>query len=724
MTLIIVSNRLPFSINHEGEIIQSSGGLVSAISGIKDDINKVWVGIAPDKVDEKKWKNLTIENKEKFIPVFTDNKLYKKYYNGISNDVIWPIFHYEASMNFKWENWTAYEKVNMMIAEKISSIVKSDDIIWIHDFHLFLVPKYLRRLNVKNRIGFFLHIPFPSSEFFKQIPARKEILEGVLESDLIGFHDYSYLKHFCSSVKSILDVKTDMLTMNYKGRTIHLGVFPVSIDTEKFIEASKSEDVAELFNQIQSTKNYKYLILGIDRLDYIKGLLIKMESFRYLLKNYPELVGNVSLLQITVPSREDVGKYSDLKRNLEKSISEINGEFSQPNYTPVQYIYSSIPFEKMIALYKAADILLVSSRRDGMNLVSFEYIASQDRENPGSLVLSEFTGAASILSEAIIINPWDTKGTADKIAQALKTDKEIKILKNMKMMTYLINYTASVWATDFINQLQASQVEKIDVNRKVLKLDESHLPMEFLMKQKIIIFIDYDGTLSPIVKIPEKALMPDSTKVLLEELVKDEKIEIVVVSGREHSFIERQLKDIDSIEIAAEHGAKFYSDKKWTNLINTQENKFIIAKTIMEDYAKRVPGSFIEEKEFSIVWHYRLSPEEFGEYQAHKMAEEIEIAMANLPVCVMVGKKIVEVKTIEADKGYFVNWYLKNKDISDDTFIIAIGDDTTDEDMFLSLKGKGLSIKVGLSDTEADYILKDQNEVYKFLSLINDYMKI
>jgi trehalose 6-phosphate synthase/phosphatase len=256
MTLIIVSNRLPFSLNKNGEIKQSSGGLVSAISGISDDIPKKWVGISPDKVTPRKWKKLELENKRIYKPVFIDPKLYKKYYNGISNDVLWPIFHYELSLNFDWENWEAYEKVNQLIAEKINEVSKPEDIIWIHDFHLFLVPQFLRKLGNKNKIGFFLHIPFPSSELFRQIPTRKEILQGVLESDLIGFHDYAYLKHFCNSVKAILGVSSNMLNMKYNNREVNLGVFPVSIDTKKFIEASESNEVKQIFEEIKATKNY------------------------------------------------------------------------------------------------------------------------------------------------------------------------------------------------------------------------------------------------------------------------------------------------------------------------------------------------------------------------------------------------------------------------------------------------------------------------------------
>lgn len=720
MTLIIVSNRLPFSVDQTGQIKQSSGGLVSAISGINQDITKKWVGIAPDKVTPKRWEKLEIENKKMYRPVFVDLKLYKKYYNGISNDVLWPIFHYELSMNFDWSDWEAYEKVNQLIAEKVNEVSEPDDIIWVHDFHLFLVPQFLRKSGNINKIGFFLHIPFPSSELFRQIPVRKEILEGVLESDLIGFHDYSYLKYFCSSAKILLGVTSDMLNIKYNNRNIELGVFPVSIDTEKFINASKSDEVKLIFDEIQSGKTYEHLILGVDRLDYIKGFLIKLEAFRKLLILYPEFVGKVSLLQIAVPSREDVPKYNELKRNIERLISEIKGEFSQPNYTPIQYIHSSVSFEKMVALYKASDILFVSSRRDGMNLVSFEYIASQSPENPGVVVLSEFTGAASVLSHAVLINPWDAKRTADKLANALKMPVEEKIQRNKPMLDYLKSYTASEWAGSFMEDL--SNPQYTDYSHRIIELNGNWLPMDFTMKEKLLLFIDYDGTLVPIEETPEKAVLTVDAINNISKLINNKNIEIVIVSGRDSDFLEKQFDAFNNLEIAAEHGAKFFDKnrKEWKNLVVTHnETWFPFAEKIMKDYSKRVPESFVEAKEFSVVWHYRLSPEEFSEYQAKKLKEELETGLVNLPLTIVLGTKVVEARAIQANKGYFVNWYLNKHDIQDNVLILAIGDDTTDEDMFFYIQNKGISVKVGLGNSIAKYILKSQSEVAKFLNLLS-----
>ncbi|MFN8673023.1 MAG: bifunctional alpha,alpha-trehalose-phosphate synthase (UDP-forming)/trehalose-phosphatase [Candidatus Sericytochromatia bacterium] len=719
MTLIIVSNRLPFSIDENGKIKQSSGGLVSAISGIKEDIQKKWVGIAPDKVSQKKWKKLDIDKKI-YKPVFLeDPKLYKKYYNGISNDVLWPIFHYELSLNFNWDNWEAYKKVNYLIAEKINEVAKENDLIWIHDFHLFLVPQYLRKLGCKNKIGFFLHIPFPSSELFRQIPARKEILEGVLESDLIGFHDYSYLKHFCNSARAILGLESNLTNIFYNNKNINLGVFPVSIDTNKFIEASESKEVNEILNEITKTKNYEYLILGIDRLDYIKGFLLKLQAFRELLKCYPELVGKVSLLQIAIPSREDVPKYNELKKNVERLISEINGEFSSPNYTPIQYIYSSISFNKMIALYKLSDILFISSRRDGMNLVSFEYIASKKEGKSGCVVLSEFTGAASILSNAILINPWDLKETANKLFYALNISNKDKKIRNQQMIDYLINYTSTEWALSFINELEKPAYSSF--YNKSIDLDLENLPLVFNKEKKKVLFIDYDGTLVPIENNPNKAILTSDKINLINKLTNNKNIEVVVISGRQGKFLENQFKDINNISLVAEHGAKFFDSnlKKWNSFqIINKEGWFNNSKKIMEDYSKRVPESFLELKEFSIAWHYRLSPKEFSEYQAKKLKEELEIGLANLPVNIILGNKVVEARANQANKGYFINWFLKNKTTLDNYTIIAIGDDTTDEDMFLAIKEKGISIKIGLNSSIAQYRIKDQANIDKFFNLL------
>lgn len=725
---ILVSNRLPFSQDPQtGELRESSGGLVGAITGIHSPREKIWVGTAPADTSEEDWRKISSKQFKKYIPVYVSKKSYDRYYNGFSNDVLWPLFHYESGyVNFQWEDWLAYKRVNEQIAEAVIEEARGKDQVWIHDFHLFLLPKLIKQKNPKIKVGFFLHIPFPSSEVFRQLPVRKEILEALLESDLIGFHDYSYLRHFCASLQLILGLDSSLLTVRYKGRTTHLGVFPVTIDTKKFQENSKKTEVKKRVKKLKKEMALDHLILGVDRLDYTKGIELKLLAFQMFLRKHPEYQQRVSLLQIAVPTRMEVPEYIRLKQDVEKLVGEINGEFGRPNYNPVNYIYSSVSFDELLALYQLADVLLITSKRDGMNLVALEFICAQNPKDPGVVLLSEFAGAISTLSHVTPVNPWDILATSRQLAEALEVSKSDRIQKNQPMVNYLEKYTASHWAETFMTSLEKVGGEEenqivLEKKQEVVKLPEDIKKQ--LKGRELIIFVDYDGTLVPIFERPEDAVLASKTKSLLKALSKKENVQLVVVSGRNSQFLTEQFKDIN-IVLAAEHGAKFYNQDKnrWKSLVMTNSKSWQpMAQQIMNDYSERVPGSFVEKKEHSISWHYRNSPAEFASYQSRKLREELEVGMSNLPVSVIGGKKIVEARTIEANKGAFARWYLDSfNNISENEVILAIGDDETDEDLFVSMpEGKSMTIKVGEGETQARYRLNDQAQVLEFLSALD-----
>ena len=713
---IIVSNRLPVEYDAAAKKMKpGSGGLVSALSNIKSKTEMIWVGTAPGTSGN-------VEFGKGLSPVRVSNELYDQYYNGMSNDVLWPLFHYQSdSVRFDWQNWRAYKKVNQIFADHILKIARPTDLIWVHDFHLFLLPRMLKEKKPRLRVGFFLHIPFPSSEIYRQLPVRKQIIEGIVRADLIGFHDYSYLRHFITSTRAMLDVSDSILSLRYQGHEAQLGVFPVSIDTGKFEKTTRSAGVQKFIKEHKSRKNYEKLILGVDRLDYIKGIDLKLRAFREALRQNPSWRKKVSLMQIAVPSRTGVPEYMRLKNEIDQLVGEINGEFGGSAYVPVLYRFSSVPFSELVALYRIADVLFVTSKRDGMNLVSFEYVAAQPRNNPGVVVLSEFAGAVATLSHVQAINPWDTYETAQSLKQALEMPKEERIEKHRPMISYLERYTATEWAEYFLSRLEGSYTAHIHSAQPINYTKDKKLspPMRIkrrLSNRKRLFFLDYDGTLAPIVNNPEDAVMAAQTRRAVETLAK--KYQVVIISGRDSKFLRRQFVDM-KVSMAFEHGAKFLEmgKKKVQSLVRTDINLWYQAAfRMMTDYSFRVPGSRVEQKEYAVAWHYRNSPSDFAEYQARKLKAELEGSLSNFPVSIMEGKKVIEARAMESNKGSFLRWYLNTFEIHHETLVTAIGDDITDEQMFEALDSSGISIKVGEESTQADFRIKEQ-------AMINDLLR-
>ncbi len=717
-----MSNRLPVAASKDGHsLVPSSGGLVTAIRGIHCDTEILWAGCAPSGVSHTSWRTLysSWRGKEKLQPIFLDPSLYDSYYNGYCNNLLWPLFHYESNRaTYSEKSWHAYIEVNKRFAACVNSIAKPGDIVWVQDFHLFLVPKFLRELRRDLKIGFFLHIPFPSSEIFRQIPHRKELLQGVLQADLVGFHDYSYLRHFGSSLLRVLGIDSAFNDVVYRGQKTRLGVFPVSIDTKYFERLAKSPAVAK---QQRKLKSNCFTFLGVDRLDYSKGLKLKLEAYQLLLRNNPALQGRVRLIQLAIPTRTGVAQYRNLKRQIDLLVGEINGEFGTTNWVPITYIYNQVSQKTLAALYRSANALLVTSLRDGMNLVTLEYIACQSAKNPGLAILSEFTGALSMLNRTITINPWDTENTARNMMLAVEMPVKERRERWKSMIQFLEQYDASVWAGTFINQLgrHDSKLPKA----KVIEPSEDSVTkilsqLRLNSPKELSLIIDYDGTLVPIEDRPEKATMDYKTRRLLTRL-SSRVGHLLIVSGRPRDFMVAQLKGVGAT-LVAEHGSFVLgpNDHSWARLIPTRStNWYSSAHKIMQDYAIRVPNSFVERKTFSIVWHYRLADQEYADFQSHKLHEELEITLANAPVTVIRGNKIIEVRAVEANKGYFVAKLLNQPSVA--TKALVFGDDRTDEDMYPEVRGRGFSFRVGLTtNTMADFCIPSQPDVLLLLSLL------
>ncbi|KAF9803624.1 hypothetical protein IEO21_09622 [Rhodonia placenta] len=503
--LIVVSNRLPVTITKDasGEyhFKMSSGGLVSALSGCKKSMSFTWIG----------WPGFFIPPKDRPIvdrrlmeeyscqAVYLDDDVADRHYNGFSNSILWPLFHYHpGEMNFEEENWLAYRQANMQFAQVIMTQLTPGSMVWVQDYHLMLLPLLLRSLvdapqkvgettstelerildGIETdeippapiadiKIGFFLHTPFPSSEIYRILPVRREILLGILYSDLIGFHTYDYARHFLSSCTRILALPTMPNGVEFEGRLAHVGTFPIGIDPSSFIDNLKKESVQKRIEQLQQRFGNVKVIVGVDRLDYIKGVPQKLHALELFLSQHPEWIGKVVLAQLAVPSRQDVEEYQNLRATVNELVGRINGRFGTVDFVPIHFMHKSLPFDELCALYAVSDVCLVSSTRDGMNLVSYEYIACQ-QERQGVMILSEFAGAAQSLNGSLVVNPWDSQAVADAIYEAVTMDAETRAENHRKLFKYVNKYSAAFWGTSFVREmtkLRLPEVEPADMQK-------------------------------------------------------------------------------------------------------------------------------------------------------------------------------------------------------------------------------------------------------------------
>ncbi|SCU88234.1 LAMI_0D09296g1_1 [Lachancea mirantina] len=463
--VIVVSNRLPVTIKKDSstgkyEYSMSSGGLVTALQGLKKSTTFQWYGWPGLEIPDEDKPVVKRDLLEKFnaIPIFLTDEVADLHYNGFSNSILWPLFHYHpGEINFDENAWLAYNEANLSFAREIEENMKDNDVVWVHDYHLMLLPEMLRSTinaqKLKNvKLGWFLHTPFPSSEIYRILPVRQEILRGVLSCDLIGFHTYDYARHFLSSVQRVLDINTLPNGVEFEGRFVNVGAFPIGIDVDTFTDGLKQSEVLQRIQQLKNTfKNVK-IIVGVDRLDYIKGVPQKLHAMEVFLNEHPEWIGKVVLVQVAVPSRGDVEEYQYLRSVVNELVGRINGQFGTVEFVPIHFMHKSIPFQELISLYAVSDVCLVSSTRDGMNLVSYEYIACQE-EKKGSLILSEFTGAAQSLNGAIIVNPWNTDELAEAINESLTLPTEKKDANWEKLYKYISKYTSAFWGENFVHEL-------------------------------------------------------------------------------------------------------------------------------------------------------------------------------------------------------------------------------------------------------------------------------
>ncbi|HCC69914.1 MAG TPA: bifunctional alpha,alpha-trehalose-phosphate synthase (UDP-forming)/trehalose-phosphatase [Bacteroidales bacterium] len=728
--LFIASLHLPvkISLNNEDIEIKHSDGIF--LPGLKDFYSKfetTWVGhtgIEKHECDEKTKRQLEKELKRyQCVPVKSDATDYKNFLHQFSRNTLWPLFHYfPQDISYNDSSWESYNKVNQLYAEILSSLMKEGDILWIHDYHLMLLPKMIRELKPGISIGLFIHIPWPSYEIFRLLPWRTEILEGMLGSDLIGFHTFGYVRHFLSSVRRLLGYDTVFNRISIEERTLMIDAFPRGIHYEKFAEEVKllKENGYKPDNDIRKQIEYhldkskeKKLILSIDPLDYTKGIPQRIKAFELFLGHHPEYIEKVCLLLIALPTGETGPAYDNLKRKVDEMVGRINGTYGTITWTPIIYLNQQFSLEELIGLYAYSNIGLILPLRDGMNMAAKEYVASRI-DGTGVLILSELAGAAKELHESIVVNPNNLGAVVNAIKQALEMPEEEQKRRNKVMNYRLKRYTLERWANDFLSKLDGvKKIQEKTLTRKLSDNNRRDIITAYKKANRRILLLDYDGTLSWFKKNPEDARPDEQLYNIIWNITCDKNNTVTIISGRDKETLSRWFPDKWKLHFIAEHGVWLKEPGgKWhmmEQIDNEWKNSVL---PLLEFFVDQTPQTFIEDKNFSLVWHYRKADPDLGVQRAWELKDELRHLTANLNLEIMDGDKVLEIKYSGINKGRVAIQKIGKNNFD---FIFAVGDDWTDEYTFDAMPQEAYTIKVGTKTTKADYFVKTVDDVRTLL---------
>lgn len=463
---LIVSNRLPVTAQVEDEEITlqgSTGGLAAGLRGTHERSGGLWIGWPGEMPRLGAGRLRALDEKlasDRLVPIHLSSREVRRYYEGVSNAVLWPVFHYlQDRVSWRVAGWETYRAVNERFAETVAEHYRPGDLVWVNDYHLLLVPALLRGLAPDARIGFFLHIPFPSHDVFRVLPWRSEILHGLLGADLIAFHTESYARHFAQSLTHTLGLDADADGVRVGERRVTFGGLPMGVDSGAWSARADDTEVQERAKAIQREAGDRSILLGVDRLDYAKGIMERLLAIERLFDNDPSLAQRVRFIQVTVPSREGVEAYAGFRRRVDEFVGRLNGKYATPDAVPIHHLHQSLAPEEIAALYRAADALLVTSLRDGMNLVAKEFVAART-DGDGVLLLSEFTGAAGELRDALPVNPYDIEGTAEAIHRALTMPDRERRARMAALRKYVMANDVHRWSERFISGLERAAASR------------------------------------------------------------------------------------------------------------------------------------------------------------------------------------------------------------------------------------------------------------------------
>jgi trehalose 6-phosphate synthase/phosphatase len=722
---IIVSNRLPVRIErnqHSYTFKPSEGGLATGLGSIYKEGNNIWIGWPGASFKNKLVKEeiTTGLAKESMKPVFLTPQEVDDYYLGFSNQTLWPACHYFVQyMHFDDKMWQAYKRVNQKFAERILENLDADDIVWIHDYQLLLVARMLREVQPNITIGFFQHIPFPSYEVFRMLPWRRELLDGMLGADYIGFHTYDDMRHFLSSVHRLAGYDYNRNEIQLEDRLVVADSLPMGIDYDKFAQNGTSQQTEERMERYRSSFGQSRLVLSMDRLDYSKGIPKRLRAFELFLEQNPDYLEKVSLLLIVVPSRDEVPSYQELKDEVDQLVGRINSKYGRISWSPIHYFYRSYPFDALSAFYRMCDVAMITPVRDGMNLVCKEYIASR-QDNTGVLILSEMAGSAKELSDALLVNPNNQQAMANTLKKALEMPVKEQKRHNAVMQKSLKKYSIFNWVELFISNLKwvKEKQHRLDT-LQLAPQRKAQLVKDYKNSKKRLLLLDYDGTLVPFNDDPLACQPDEELLTLLSKLGQNPKNNLVVISGRKADTLGEWLGHLP-LKLVAEHG--IWTKEKNADWALNQElmnaNWKEEARNIINFYVDRTPGSFLEEKRHALVWHYRKVEKGLGELRSSELGSHLKHFMEQQRLQVLHGNHVVEVKPNAVNKG-IISEGLHQKMKPD--FTLAFGDDRTDEDIFEKLPQEAYTLKVGKGASMARFSVEDHRQVRSILKDLLSY---
>lgn len=723
--VIIVSNRLPVIVSKDnGELAfaPSLGGIATGLASYVDDPANQWIGwpgIASDGLSEQDKQAIVEELATRnCTPVFLSQKQIDEFYNGYSNEVLWPLFHglpakkHNAETLKRW--WQTYRSINKRYADAVSAQANSGSQIWVHDYQLLLLPEMLRAERTGRQLGFFLHIPFPSTKALVRLPEYKKLLRGILGADLVGFHTTSYANAFmenCLAAKiGIVGDKQIVLP----DHTVRVAEFPMGIDYAKYAAAGKSKTVKAAVRRYRKRYRRRKVIVAVDRLDPTKGLAERLKAYRLFLEFFPKRRGKVVFAMVAAPSRTGIKTYQNLAKRLNKLVDEINADFGTPRWQPVDYMNIVQPFEEVTALFQVADVAFIAPLKDGMNLAAKEFVASNRKR--GVLILSETAGAAEELQDALIVNPRRPEDVVDALQQALTMRRGELRGRLKRMQKQLSINTVQNWAKTFVDTLQQPVPGTPHITRGLNKRWQKVIQTDYRQARKRLLLLDYDGSLVPFSNNYQEAKPPKALLELLKTLGADLRNELVLISGRSAEDLTTWFGDL-GINLVAEHGAavKPAGNKTWRTIEKTDTTWKQLLQPALEKYVRLTPGARLEVKPHSIVWHYRGA----APYQAQKYTVIIKRALKPLlkkyNLELLQGNKALEIKNPRISKGAAAQRWLRK----DYEFVLCVGDDATDEELFATLPITAHSVKVGRGLTAARFRLSNYKSVLELLKKLS-----